>query len=187
MKKCPRMLVLAVAVLFMSLPSTVNAAQFVVVTNGYNDNAILPVEMGWDKNDAAGNSCRGKNTAPGWSWLGASDKAQSFAILIVDPGGAGGAGVNHWVVYNIPGTATGISTADIAAAKYSQGRGTADFVGYRGPCPGIGDAAHHYVVILFALDAPPSLPPNLDHDGLLAAMKGHIIAVTTTSFRFQRL
>ena len=187
MKILSRMLVLAFAVLFTSVPLAASAAPFVVSTNGYADNSLLPAEMAFDKNDAGGKPCGGVNKGPGWTWSGASEKTVSYALLLVDPGGAGGAGVNHWVLYNIPASVTSISTADIAAAKYTPGKGTGDLVGYRGPCPGIGDAPHHYDLLVLALDAPPAFPAGLDKDGLIAAMKGHVLGVTTTTFRFQRL
>jgi Raf kinase inhibitor-like YbhB/YbcL family protein len=183
-----RMLILAFTVLFASLPVAANAAGFTISANGEADNAMLPAAMGYDKTDSSGvRLCGGVNRAPGFSWANAPAKTVSYAILEVDPDGRGGLGVNHWVIYNIPGSASGISAAEIAAGKYTPGRGTGDLVGYRGPCPPPGDAPHHYIVQLFALDAPPDFPAGLDHDGVVAAMKGHTLGATTTIMRFQRL
>jgi Raf kinase inhibitor-like YbhB/YbcL family protein len=187
MKIAYRVLILALAVFFAGVPAIANATGFAISTNGYADNALLPASDGYDKTSADNKSCGGTNHAPGFSWVNAPPNTQSFAILEVDPDGHGGLGVNHWVIYNIPGTATGISSADIAAAKFTPGRGSGDLVGYRGPCPPIGDAAHHYIVQLLAIGAPPALAPGLDHDGVLAAIKGHILGATTTVFRFQRM
>jgi Raf kinase inhibitor-like YbhB/YbcL family protein len=182
-----RMLILAVAVLFTGLPLAANAAGFVISANGIADNAMLTPDMGYDKLDASGvRSCGGVNKAPGFSWSNPPDKTQSYAILEVDPDGRAGLGVNHWVIYNIPVSASGISTADIAAGKYTTGRGTGDLVRYRGPCPPPGDSPHHYIVTLFALDSAPAFPDGLDHDGVVAAMKGHVLGATTTIMRFQR-
>ncbi len=181
-----RVLTLAFAVLFGGLQAVAGAAGFMVSSNGFADDALLPPDMAFDKIAGDGKPCGGTNRAPGFSWVNAPDKAQSFAILVVDPQGGGGAGVNHWVIYNIPGTATGISAAEIASGKYTPGPGTGNIVGYRGPCPPVGDAPHHYVVVLYALDTPPTWAPGLDHDGVIAAMKGHIVGATSTIFRFQR-
>jgi Raf kinase inhibitor-like YbhB/YbcL family protein len=186
MKMTYRLLIVAFVLLFTGLPVAADAAAFTITTSGFADNALLPADMAFDKNDARGHSCGGVNKAPGWTWSNEPAKTASFAILVVDPGGQAGAGVNHWVEYNIPASATGISTADIAAVKYTNGRGTGDFTSYRGPCPAIGDAPHHYDVLLIALDAPPTFAPGLDKDGLVAAIKGHVLAVTTTTFRFAR-
>ncbi|HEY5350739.1 MAG TPA: YbhB/YbcL family Raf kinase inhibitor-like protein [Candidatus Lustribacter sp.] len=182
-----RVLVLAFAVLFAGLPAAARAAGFVISANGEADNALLPAAMGFDKMSSDGvHSCGGTNKAPGFSWENPPAKTTSYAILEVDPDGRAGLGVNHWVIYNIPGAATGISAAEIAAGKYTPGRGTGEFVGYRGPCPPLGDAPHHYIVTLFALDAPPAFATGLDHDGVVAAMKGHVLGATTTIMRFQR-
>jgi hypothetical protein len=181
-----RPLVLAFTLLFSSLPLSANAAGFAVSAIGFADDALLPAAMGSNASDANKRPCGGTNKAPGFTWTNPPEKTQSFAIVEVDPDGRRGLGSNHLVEYNIPGSASGITTAEIAAGKYTPGRLTADFVGYRGPCPSIGDAPHHYVVTLFALDLPPSLAGGLDHDGLVAAMKGHMLGATSTIMRFQR-
>ncbi|HEV8022583.1 MAG TPA: YbhB/YbcL family Raf kinase inhibitor-like protein [Candidatus Lustribacter sp.] len=183
-----RALILALAVLFASLPVAANAAGFVISANGIADNTLLPADMAFDKMDASNvRTCGGTNRAPGFSWANPPDKTASYAILEVDPDGRAGLGVNHWVIYNIPVSASGISAAEIAAGKYTPGRGTGDLVGYRGPCPPPGDSPHHYIVTLYALDTPATLPAGLDHDGVVAAMKGHVLGATTTIFRFQRM
>jgi hypothetical protein len=168
-------------------PLTAQAAGFAVSAIGLPDNALLPKDMGYDKMSSDGvHPCGGVNRAPGLTWTNVPAGAQSFAILEVDPDGAGGQGVNHWVIYNIPGNVTSISTGDVAAAKYTPGRGTGDLVGYRGPCPPIGDAPHHYVFTLYALSSPPTLPAGLDRAGVFAAMKGNIVGATTTILRYAR-
>jgi Raf kinase inhibitor-like YbhB/YbcL family protein len=186
MNTTSRTLVLAFAVVFASLPLAASAAEFTLAANGMADDAMIPNEMGFNKTDAKGVSCGGVNRAPTLAWSNAPANTQSYAILEVDPGGASGAGVNHWVVYNIPASASGISSAEVAAGKYSPGRGAGDLVGYRGPCPPVGDAPHHYLFTLIALDLPPTLAAGLDHDGLLAAMKGHVLGTTTLVERYQR-
>ena len=186
MKKANRVLILALSACFACVPAIANAAGFAIATTGYADDALLPASDAYDKNSSDGRPCGGTNHAPGFSWVNPPAATQSYAILEVDPDGAGGHGVNHWVIYNIPGTATGISTADIAGAKFTPGRGTGDLVGYRGPCPPVGDAPHHYIVTLYALGTPPAMPAGLDHDGVVAAIKDHIVGATTTVFRFQR-
>jgi Raf kinase inhibitor-like YbhB/YbcL family protein len=188
MKIAYRALILALAVCFAGVPAIANAAGFAISTNGYADDAILPAGDGYDKMSSDNvHSCGGTNHSPGFSWVNPPANTQSYAILEVDPDGAGGHGVNHWVIYNIPGSASGISTADIAGAKFTPGRGTGDLVGYRGPCPPLGDAPHHYIVTLYALGVPPTMPAGLDHDGVVAAIKDHILGATTTVFRFQRM
>ena len=178
----------AVAFLFAGLPAAAGAAGFTITTDGLADNAMLPKADAYDKMSADHvHPCGGVNHAPGFAWANVPAKTQSFAILEVDRDGRLGLGVNHWVIYNIPAAATGISSAEIAAGKYTPGRGTGNLVGYRGPCPPAGDAPHHYIVQLFASDLPPALPAGLDHDGVMAAMKGHVLHTATTIMRYQSL
>jgi Raf kinase inhibitor-like YbhB/YbcL family protein len=182
-----RLLVFGFALLFASLPAAANAAGFAITAAGMADDAVMATDMAFNKADGKGVPCGGTNRAPSLTWSGAPANTASYAILEVDPGGAGGAGVNHWVIYNIPASATGISGAEVADGKYTPGRGSGDLVGYRGPCPPIGDLPHHYVFTLLALDAPPTFAAGLDHDGLLAAMKGHVLGTTSLVTRFQRM
>jgi Raf kinase inhibitor-like YbhB/YbcL family protein len=181
-----RLLVLTFALLLAGAPTAVFAAGFSISANGLADDGMLTKDMAYDKTSSdGGRPCGGVNRAPGFTWMNAPANTQSFAILEVDPDGRTGLGVNHWVLYNIPGTIASISTADIAAAKYTPGRGTGDLVGYRGPCPPAADAAHHFIVTIYALDVPPTLPAGLDRDGVMAAMKGHLLGATTTIMRYQ--
>jgi Raf kinase inhibitor-like YbhB/YbcL family protein len=186
MKTLVRSFIAAFVLLFASLPLAAGAAGFELTAAGMADDAQWPADMAFAGQDAGKNPCGGTNRAPTLSWSGAPAAAQSFAILEVDPQGQGGLGVNHWVLYNIAPSATGITSAEIAAGKYTPGRGTNDLVGYRGPCPPKGDTPHHYIFTLMALDLAPSLPAGLDHDGVLAAVKGHVLGTSTAVFRFAR-
>jgi Raf kinase inhibitor-like YbhB/YbcL family protein len=183
-----RLLAGAFAVLLATLPlsAPAQAAGFVISANGMADNQMLTKEGGSNTMSSDGvRPCGGLNKAPGFTWANPPAKTVSYAILEEDPDGRAGLGVHHWVHYNIPVSATSFNTADIAANKYTPGKATGDILGYRGPCPPLGDSPHHYIVTLFALDAPPTFPPGLDHDGVVAAIKGHVLAATTTIMRFQ--
>ena len=188
MRPIVRPLIATLAVLLAALPiaAVAQSTGFVISAVGMADNGLLTKEGGSDTLSSDGKRpCGGLNRAPGFTWANAPAKTASFAILEEDPDGRVGLGVHHWVHYNIPASVTTFSSADIGAKKYTPGMATGNIAGYRGPCPPLGDAAHHYIVTLYALDAPPALPPGLDHDGVIAAMKGHILAATTSIMRFQ--
>jgi len=174
---------LIAAVLAVSSPAF--AAPFTLSANGMADNAMLPKEDGFDKTSTTGTPCGGKNIAPGFAWTNPPAGTQSYALMMFDPDGRGGLGVSHWVLYNLPATVASLSTADVAANKYTVGRGTGDLVAYRGPCPPPGDAPHHYVLTIYATDLPATLPAGLDRDGLLKAITGHVKGATTTIMRYQ--
>ena len=105
--------------------------------------------------------CTGNNVSPALSWSDAPQGTQSFAVMVHDPDApTGGAGFWHWVVVNIPASATGLA----------QGAGSIDGAGlpkgsaqintdygtpcWGGPCPPPGDAPHHYNFTVYALKVP---------------------------------
>jgi Raf kinase inhibitor-like YbhB/YbcL family protein len=105
-----------------------------------------------------GFGCHGENVSPSLSWSGAPAGTKSFALLVHDPDApTGGAGWWHWVVYNIPATATAIAqgagTVDGAALPKGAVQGKTDFgaTGWGGPCPPQGHGKHHYQFTLYAL------------------------------------
>lgn len=83
----------------------------------------------------------------------------------------------HWVLYNIPPTATGLKEA-IKADELPKGtlEGLNDWkrTGYGGPCPPIG--RHRYFHKLYALDTVLPDRGKASKPDLEQAMKGHILA-----------
>lgn len=100
--------------------------------------------------------CTGQNVSPTLKWTGAPAGTKSFAITVYDPDAPTGSGWWHWMVYNIPATATGIpSGAGTNASALPAGsvQGMTDFGAkqWGGPCPPVGDKAHRYIFTVFAL------------------------------------
>ena len=113
-----------------------------------------------------GFGCAGQNISPALQWSNAPAGTQSFALQVYDPDAPTGSGFWHWGVYDIPATTTalaqgaGNSSTTLPAGAYG---GNTDFMdtgtiggngNYGGPCPPAGDAAHHYIFTLYALDIP---------------------------------
>jgi Raf kinase inhibitor-like YbhB/YbcL family protein len=135
-------------------------------------------------------SCHGENLSPPLKWSGVPEGAQSLTLLMDDPDSQP-PGFVHWVVYNIPATATGLPDGVPAEPSLPDGalQGKNDFaqypagtfpggsaihqIGYDGPCP---PAAHRYVFKLYALDATLDLPEKSTLADVLAAMEGHVLA-----------
>lgn len=165
-----------IAALLVAAPAAADAA-FALAATGLPDNALLAQDAGCTRDG-------GTNHAPGFSWSGTPAGTLSFAIIGTDPDGGKGKGAVHVVLYNIPGTVSSINSAQIASHAYTAGP-LNDAAGYRGPCPPAGDAPHHYIITIYALDIAPALPAGLDRDGLMKALDGHSLEATTTILRYQ--
>ena len=100
--------------------------------------------------------CKGGNVSPALAWSHAPAGTQSFALLVHDPDAPTGSGWWHWIVYNIPATATALPAGagdpqkGLLPAGAAQGRTDFGAAGYGGPCPPPGKP-HHYHFRLFAL------------------------------------
>jgi Raf kinase inhibitor-like YbhB/YbcL family protein len=102
--------------------------------------------------------CSGGNQSPNLSWTGVPPKTQSLALTMFDQDAPTGSGWWHWVVVDIPASATELPTgASGNEAKMPAGahETRTDFgkPGYGGPCPPPG-APHRYVFTLHALKVP---------------------------------
>ena len=114
-------------------------------------------------------------------WSGAPPGTKSFALIIDDPDAPDPRAPKmtwvHWVAYNIPADATGLSEGAAKSglpAGAKQGLNDWKRADYGGPCPPIG--RHRYFHKLYALD---TVLPDLGHATkaqLLDAMKGHVAA-----------
>lgn len=112
---------------------------------------------------------------------------RSFAITMFDPDGAKGFGIVHWVMYGIPASTTLLAAGGEPPAGAHMGLNISGQAAYRGPCPPVGEIAHHYVVQIYALDlAPDAVAAGLTRDALLAAIKDHVLANTSIVMRFGR-
>ena len=102
-----------------------------------------------------GMGCTGQNVSPALNWTGAPAGTKSFAVTAYDPDAPTGSGWWHWVMYNIPADATGLTAGAGNGRNAPRGsqQGNTDFgnKGYGGPCPPTGDKPHHYHFTVYAL------------------------------------
>jgi Raf kinase inhibitor-like YbhB/YbcL family protein len=126
-------------------------------------------------------TCEGADRSPPLSWSGVPTGAKSLALVVDDPDAPDPAAPKrvwvHWVLYNLPATAAGL-TAGMTTANLPPGTrvGKNDWnkTGYGGPCPPIG--RHRYFFKLYALDAElPDLGTPTKAQ-LEAATTGHVLA-----------
>ena len=146
-----------------------------LTSSAFSDGAAIPTKY----------TCDGDETSPPLQWSGVPDRAMSLALVVDDPDAPDPAAPKrrfvHWVLYNIPPDARGLSEG-ATRGKLPPGalEGSNDFNkrGYGGPCPPIG--RHRYFFTLYALDtslADVSAPTRSE---LEAAMKGHVIEKAET-------
>lgn len=137
--------------------------------------------------DAKG--CGGHNNSPALNWTAGPTGTLSYAIVMHDPDGAKGQGVDHWVHYGIKS-----STRQIPAGAGTKptlegvgGLNSRNGTSYMGPCPPVGDSAHHYVIQIYALDlAPDALPAGLTRAQLLEKINGHVLRNSSVVRRYVR-
>jgi Raf kinase inhibitor-like YbhB/YbcL family protein len=105
-----------------------------------------------------GFGCTGDNISPELSWSGAPAAVKSFAVTVYDPDAPTGSGWWHWLIVNIPPSVTKLpkNAGHLAAKLVPKGsiQTRTDFgePGYGGPCPPKGDAPHHYIFTVYAVD-----------------------------------
>lgn len=126
----------------------------------------------------------GRDVSPPLAWSGAPDSTQSFVLMVHDADVAIGDGTDdllHWMVWNIPGSATslaeGIPQGTPTGMTLRQISGTGPY--YRGPAAPASGPAHHYVFELYALDVNVNVPavgasPPATRSAVMAAMATHI-------------
>jgi Raf kinase inhibitor-like YbhB/YbcL family protein len=135
------------------------------------------------------NSCKGADTSPPLAWTGAPSGAKSFAVVLTDTSLA--PELQHWVIYNIPPTATGLPASVEKAYMPSNVPGAQQTTsyddttrGYLGPCPPV---AHNYEFAVYALDVAtlPGGSAQTTRQEALASIIGHKLASATLSGSFK--
>ena len=111
----------------------------------------------------------GRNVSPPIAWRNVPAGTKAFAVVCADFGAGQPPPWVHWVIYRIPGSATGLPEgvpidpaaplpAAIAGAR--QGLNSWKRAIYRGPAPPAG-TTHVYYFTVYALDVDLDLNPNL--------------------------
>ena len=119
-------------------------------------------------------TCSGAEISPPLAWADVPAGTRSLALLVEDPDAPGGT-YTHWTVYGIPPTVRKFAQGK-APSGSSQGENSFGDDRYGGPCPPKGDAAHHYVFILYALRADLGLDAGAKPDEVRAAIKKQAVA-----------
>ena len=132
-------------------------------------------------------TCGGENISPPLKWSNVPAGAKSLALVVDDPDAPIGDFI-HWVIFNIPADATGLTEALSAGALPAGAiEGENDFhqSGYGGPCPPPGKP-HRYFFTLFAVDTVLSLPTGITKATLMNALTDHVVARAQLMGKFKR-
>jgi Raf kinase inhibitor-like YbhB/YbcL family protein len=153
------------AILFFFFCAAAAAASVFTLTS-----PDLPAGKDWDSRFVLNvGGCTGGNVSPTLAWHGAPAGTKSFVVMMYDPATPPDSGWWHWIVYDLPASASGLpagagspgSTLLPGGAKQGKPDGDAPEARYYGPCPDAGDKPHRYRITLYALkidhlDIPPT-------------------------------
>jgi Raf kinase inhibitor-like YbhB/YbcL family protein len=138
----------------------------------------------------------GAELSPPLAWSGTPDSITSFVLVVHDIDAATGNGLDdvlHWMVWNIPASATGLPEGVHPGPQLPDGARQISVTGpyYRGPAAPASGPVHHYVFELFALDTMLDVPavgasPSATRAAVVAAMAGHVRAKAARVGLFRR-
>ena len=134
--------------------------------------------------------------SPELKWSQVPPGTQSFVLLMHDPEPVLNKGskmdITHWLVWNIPGTSTGLSEG-VAAGELPDGTRQVSLrsKAYMGPGAPPGPY-HHYTFELYALDTKLDVPQGTPQEAaatrtaVINAMDGHVLGKAVLVARFHR-
>ena len=129
----------------------------------------------------------GEDISPHLAWENPPEGTKAFALFCHDPDApvvdSGSYGFNHWVLYNLSGSCTGLGEGSEEGTSGLNGFGNP---GYGGPMPPEGHGTHNYFFVLLALDAELELGPGLTQRQLLEAVENHVIGVNRLFGTYRR-
>src|ERR1700683_4840406 len=143
-------------------PAPASSAMTLTIS-GFPDGGQIPVKF----SQAAPGVAAGEGTSPGMNWANAPAGTQSFFLNMHDMDLARNKTTDdqaHWVVWNIPATATGLPEGVPKGPKLANGAFQISATGqvYRGPGAGANGPKHHYMFELYALDTTIDVQPAAD-------------------------
>ena len=115
-------------------------------------------------------TCDGGEAIPPLAFSDIPDETKTLALIVEDPDAPSGT-FDHWIVFNMPLSVTGIQEGE--EPQGIRGNNSTGNVGYKGPCPPSG--VHHYIFTLYALDSELPLLEGASKKDILEAMGSHIV------------
>src|ERR1700730_3443227 len=159
-----------------------------MTSSAWEDGGVIPDKY----TQAAGPT----SPSPELKWSQVPMGTQSFVLLMHDPEPVLNKGskmdITHWLIWNIPGTATGLSE-NVAQGDLPDGSRQVSLRtnGYMGPGAPAGPY-HHYTFELYALDTKLDVPQGTPQQAadtrtaVVNAMDGHVLGKAVLVARFHR-
>ena len=133
--------------------------------------------------------------SPAFTWTNVPAGTRSFVLHFHDPDAALNrttATQVHWLVWGIPGTATGLAENMPMGPQLPDGSRQVSASGqiYRGPGARAAGPKHHYTFELYALDTTLDIPHGANEQetraAVMAAMNGHVLGKAVYVGLFKR-
>lgn len=160
-------------------------AAMALTTTAWKDGGVIPDKYAQP----------GRDSSPALTWDNAPEGTESFVLMVRDLNSITNTGSDqflHWMVWNIPKTAKGLSEKQSQEPQLADGTRQISSSGpyYRGPAASVFGPLHHYVFELYALSAAVDVPavgqaPLATQAAVQSAMAGKILGkgVLTGIFR----
>jgi Raf kinase inhibitor-like YbhB/YbcL family protein len=171
-------------------PAPASSAMTLTIS-GFPDGGQIPVKF----SQAAPGVAAGEGTSPAMNWANAPAGTRSFFLHMHDLDLARNKTTDdqaHWVLWNIPATATGLPEGVPKGSQLPDGSYQMSATGpmYRGPGAAANGPFHHYVFEFFALDIKLDVKPATDafetRTIVMKAIQGHIIGKAVYGGLFRR-
>ena len=172
-------------------PPAQRPAPMVLTTSAWPDGGQIPVKY----------TQAGEQVSPELKWTNVPEGTQSFVVNMLDPDVSIQRGTEtqpHWIVWNIPGTETGLPEGVKPGAELPNGARqiSASGLQYRGPGAAATGPLHHYTFEVYALDtkldltasaAAQPVPAALEtRANVMKAMQGHVLGKAVYVGLFRR-
>jgi hypothetical protein len=167
------------------------APALTLTTPAFPDGGDIPVRF----SQAAEGASPGEGTSPQLDWENAPAGTQSFFLHMHDMSVVRNRTTDdqaHWLVWNIPATATGLREGVGRGSQLPDGSYQTSATGpvYRGPGAPANGPRHHYVFELYALDTMLDVAPGDDafetRTRIMAAIQGRILGKAVYLGLFRR-
>ena len=146
----------------------------IMTITGFADGSDIPLKY----------TQAGSQTSPEITWINTPPGTVTFLLHMHDMDFSRNHTTDdqlHWLVWNIPGTATGLPEGVPSGAQLQNGayQTSASGASYRGPGAPASFPRHHYAFELFALDTKIDVQPGPDpfetRANIMKAIQGHIL------------